>query len=128
MCAKAKGNPENALSKSALALRDIFNTSNTKGTKPYQVALFGDKVVIFDGVFHKVFGGDVDVDEEAFEKGKPHYERLAGELQYISRKMSSSRNPLDLGNALADINAAITRVPAKLEEDRRLSVGKESTN
>jgi len=28
MCAKAKGNPENALSKSALALRDIFNTSN----------------------------------------------------------------------------------------------------
>lgn len=27
MCAKAKGNPDNALSKSALALRDIFNIS-----------------------------------------------------------------------------------------------------
>jgi len=128
MCAKAEGQPENALSKSALALRDIFNTSSTKGTKPYQVALFGDKVVIFDGVFKKVFGGDVDIDEETFERGKPHYERLAGELQYISRKMSNPRNPLDLGNALADINAAITRVPAKLEEDRRQSLGKASTN
>jgi len=127
MCAKAKSNPSNALSKSALALREIFNTSKNKGTKPYQFALLGDKVIIFDGVFHKIFGDDVDIDQTAFERGKPHYERLAGELQYISKKMSSSRNPLDLGNALADINAAITRVPAKLEEERRLALGKEPT-
>jgi hypothetical protein len=105
----------------------VLCSSQNKGTKPYQVALFGDKVVIFDGVFNRVFGDDVDVDEAAFERGKPHYERLAGELEYISSKMTTPRNPLDLGNALADINAAITRVPAKLEEERRFSLGKEPT-
>jgi hypothetical protein len=63
----------------------VLCSSQNKGTKPYQVALFGDKVVIFDGVFNRVFGDDVDVDEAAFERGKPHYERLAGyeSVQYL---------------------------------------------
>lgn len=36
---------------------------------------------------------------------------MNSELEHISKKMSSPRNPLDLGNAIVDINAAITRVP-----------------
>lgn len=39
---------------------------------------------------------------------------MNSELEHISKKMSSSRHPLDLGNAIVDINAAITRVPVSI--------------